>query len=125
YVDCFLSENLVRKLIKHKKITLDAERSTIDHWRKIENKGKTDGNLTIDIRASNDDIYYLDMEKLVKIAESRRGFPPDTLLTDETQFTPIRNAVMHTAVLTIEAKGKLRTVYDNIKGKIQKLLTAT
>lgn len=122
YVDCFLSENLVRKFIKHKKLSLDSRRDTIDRWRKAENKGKINGNLTIDIRASNDDVYYLDMENLVKVTKPRRGFPPDTLLTDETQFTPIRNAVMHTAVLTNEAKKKLTTVYDNIKGKIRTLL---
>lgn len=122
YVDCFLSENLVRKFIKHKKLPLNSQRAEIDRWRKIEDKGKVDGNLTIGIRASNDDVYYLDMENLVKVTESRRGFPPNTLLTDETQFTPIRNAVMHTAVLTQEAKKKLTTVFDNIKGKIKTLL---
>ncbi|MGB8816143.1 MAG: ATP-binding protein [Minisyncoccia bacterium] len=122
YVDCFISENLIRKFIKHKKISLDTKRDTINHWKKIENTGKTNGNLTIDIRVSNDDIYYLDMENLVKVTEPRRGFPPNTLLTDETQFTPIRNAVMHTAMLTDQAKQKLTTVYENIKGKVLILL---
>lgn len=123
YVDCFLSENLVRKFIKHKKLPLASRQKTIDHWRGVENKGKADGNLTIDIRASDDDIYYLDMENLAKVADPKRGFPPNNLLTDETQFTPIRNAVMHTAVLTDEAKKKLTTVFDNIKGKIRNMLS--
>lgn len=123
YVDCFLSENLVRKFIRHKKLPLKSRLDVINHWRKVEDKGKVNGNLTIDIRASNDDVYYLDMENLVKVTEPRKGFPPNTLLTDETQFTPIRNAVMHTAVLTNEAKKKLTTVYDNIKGKIRDMLS--
>ncbi|MEE8479388.1 MAG: ATP-binding protein [Candidatus Neomarinimicrobiota bacterium] len=122
YVDCFISENLMRKYIKEKKISLNPKQDVIQHWRDIEDKGKTNGNLTIEIRALDDDIYYLDMENLVKLTEPRRGFPPNTLLTDETQFTPIRNAVMHTSVLTDVAKIKLTTVFDNIKGKIKKLL---
>lgn len=123
YVDCFLSENLIRKYIKDEKLSLETKRKIIDHWRKIEKTGKTNGNLTISIRLSDDDVFYLDMENLVKITEPRRGFPPNTLLTDETQFTPIRNAVMHTAVLTDQAKKKLTTVYDNIRGKVAILLS--
>lgn len=122
YVECFISENLMRKYIKENKISLNSKQDIIKHWRDVENNGKTKGNLTIEIRALDDDIYYLDMEDLVKLTEPRRGFPPDTLLTDETQFTPIRNAVMHTSVLTDAAKIKLTTVFDNIKGKIINLL---
>ena len=64
------------------------------------------------------------MEHLVKIAEPPRDGYPDTLLTDEKQFTPIRNAVMHTSLLTPEAKRRLTAVYDNIKGRIKNLLSS-
>ncbi len=123
YVDCFLSENLVRKFIKDKDISLEPRRDKINHWRGRETSDKANGNLTIGIRLLDDDIYYLDMEDLVKLTEPRRGSPPDTLLTDEAQFSPIRNAVMHTAQLTDEAKRKLTTVFDNIKGKINSMLS--
>lgn len=123
YVDCFLSENLVRKFIKDKDISLEPRRDKINHWRDRETSDKANGNLTIGIRLLDDDIYYLDMEDLVKLTEPRRGSPPDTLLTDEAQFSPIRNAVMHTAQLTDEAKRKLATVFDNIKGKINGMLS--
>ncbi len=119
YSDCFLSENLVRQYIKEKQFSLESKREIITKWRTVEEKGKINGNLTINIRESDNDSYYLDMEDLVKLTEQRRGFPPNTLLTDETQFTPIRNAVMHTSRLTEEAKNKLTTVFDNIKGKIR------
>jgi hypothetical protein len=65
------------------------------------------------------------MEHLVKLAEppASDGYP-DTLLTDEKQFTPIRNVVMHTSLLTRDAKTKLTSVYDNIKARIKKLLNS-
>lgn len=124
YVDCFLSENLVRRHVKEKGVDLESLRSTINRWRDIETSQKRSGNLSIDIRESNDDLFYLAMEELVKLADRPKDGFPDTLLTDEKVFTPIRNAVMHTAKLTNEAKLRLVTVYDNIKGKIKKILTS-
>lgn len=122
YAECFISENLVRKYIKEKNISTASEQAEIDRWRAVETRTKRAGNLTIDIRSSNDDLYYLDMEHLVKIAQPPHDGHPDTLLTDEKQFTPIRNAVMHTSRLTDEAKRKLTTVYDSIKSKIKAFL---
>jgi len=123
YAECFISENLARKFIQEKRILPSTEQPEINKWRGIERREKRRGNLNIEIRQSNDDLFYLSMEHLVKIAEPPRDGYPDTLLTDEKQFTPIRNAVMHTSLLTPEAKRRLTAVYDNIKGRIKNLLS--
>lgn len=125
YAESFLSENLVRRYIKEKNIKLDdaATQQEIRRWKDKEDRSKRQGNLSIDIRQSNNDIYFLDMEHLVRLADRAKDGYPDTLLTDEKQFTPIRNAVMHTARLTDEAKRKLTSVYDNIKARIKNLLS--
>lgn len=123
YAESFLSENLVRKYIQEKGIALDREaQQEIQKWKNRENTGKRRGNLSINIRQLNDDLFFLDMEHLVKLADTQNGYP-DSLLTDEKQFTPIRNAVMHTSRLTDEAKRKLTTVYENIKARIRTLLS--
>lgn len=124
YAECFISENLVRKYIAHKAISPASEQREIDKWRNRENSDKRAGNISIDIRQnSSDDLYYLSMEPLVKIAEPPGDGYPDTLRNDEKEFTPVRNAVMHTSLLTPEAKRKLTSVYDNIKAKVKYLLS--
>lgn len=123
YVDCFLSENLVRKYIEKNNIQ-PVGNTKMDIENKIsgEKIQKRKANLSIDIRHQNNDLFFLDMEDLVRLADSQNGYP-DTLMTDEKQFTPIRNAVMHTARLTHEAKRKLTSVYDNIKARVNNLLS--
>jgi len=126
YADCFVSENLVRKYVSEKGFPLTSAQAEIDRWRNKEKTDKRAGNLTIDIRKLNSDLFYLSMEPLVKIAKPCGGDGlPDILSTDEKQFTVIRNALMHTSPLTDEAKRKLTTVYDNIKGKIKIFLSTT
>ena len=41
---------------------------------------------------------------------------------DATEYKPIRDAVAHTALLTDQAKAKLATVRENIKGRVKTLL---
>lgn len=132
YTECFISENLVRKLIKHKSIALDESPtikkdvlSEIQKWRDRETKDKRNGNIAIDIRSKDDDLFYLDLAHLASIADPSRsgdGYP-DHLTNDEKAFTPIRNAVMHTSRLTQDAKDRLTAVYVNIREKIKKLLS--
>ena len=132
YTECFISENLVRRLIKHKSIVLDESSEAkkkamheVERWRKREDKDKRIGNIAIDIRGKDDDLFYLDLAHLASIADPSRsgdGYP-DYLTNDEKAFTPIRNAVMHTSRLTQDAKDRLTTVYANIKAKIRNLLS--
>ena len=42
---------------------------------------------------------------------------------DANEYKPIRDAVAHTALLTIAAKNKLSTVRENIKGRVKTILS--
>lgn len=124
YAECFISENLVRKYIHEKNLPMNNVALTeINEWKAREIQRKREGNVSIDIRRYNDDLSYLDMSYLVGSADSTGTH--NTLHTDAKEFRPIRNAVMHTALLTDEAKRKLTSVYDNIKGRIKILLSAS
>lgn len=132
YTECFVSENLVRRLIEHKSIILDESSEAkkkaireIKKWRDCEKKDKRIGNIAIDIRSRDEDLFYLDLAHLASVADPSRsgdGYP-DYLTNDEKAFTPIRNAVMHTSRLTQDAKDRLTTVYANIRAKIRNLLS--
>lgn len=127
YTDCFISENLVRQYIVHEGIPISEQghKDLVASYRRKESDKKRLGNLTIDIRSVDNDLYYLDIEPLIDIAEpngQQRG-DPDALHQDEKQFSPIRNAVMHTSLLTIEARARMVSVRDNIRGKIKRFLS--
>lgn len=91
YTECFISENLVRRLIKHKSIVLDESSEAkkkamheVERWRKREDKDKRIGNIAIDIRGKDDDLFYLDLAHLASIADPSRsgdGYPDFTSLT--------------------------------------------
>lgn len=124
YADCFISENLVRKYIHEKRLPIsEVSKKEIKEWRGKETTHKQQGNININIRRNNDDLSYLDMSYLVRQADTANA--QNTLHNDAKQYRPIRNAVAHTALLTEEAKRKLTSVYDNIKGRIKKLLSGS
>lgn len=122
YAECFISENLVRKYISEENIAMvpDAQ-IEIDKLRRKETQNKTDGNINIDLRQNNLDTSFLDMAWLAKLVDTP-GIQ-NTLHNDGKQYKPIRDALMHTALLTHEAKDKLKTIKDNIKGRIKTLLS--
>ena len=123
YAECFISENLVRKYIRKKSLpTSSVAQTEIDQWKRNEVVQKQDANISIDIRRNNDDLNYLDMSFLVRQADAAGS--QTTLCNDAKEYRPIRNAVAHTALLTNEAKRKLTTVYENIKGRIKNLLSS-
>ena len=61
----------------------------------------------------NDLAYLVDKKDPVKEA---------CLARDANEYKPIRDALAHTALLTDVAKSKLTSVYENIKGRVNKLL---
>ena len=122
YAECFISENLVRKYIHEKNLPMTTVAQTeIREWKIREVERKREGNINIDIRRNNDDLSYLDMSYLVRSADTTGT--QNTLHNDAKEFRPIRNAVMHTALLTDEAKRKLTTIYENIKARVKTLLS--
>ncbi|MDP2959889.1 MAG: DNA mismatch repair protein, partial [candidate division Zixibacteria bacterium] len=123
YADCFISENLIRKYVDQEgvKLSKEAERDIKD-WRKKEKKNKKSGNCNIDIRQNDSDVSYLDMAGLANLVDKQPS-SQNCLPTDAKEYRPIRDALMHTALLTNEAKTKLTSVYNNIKGRVKTLLS--
>jgi len=132
YTECFILENLTRKLIRYQSITIDDNtdpdciaRKQIKRYREMEIKRKSKSNLSIDIRQDNDDLFYLDLERLTYLAYlSQNNYAEDSGICDEKAFMPIRNALMHTSRLTQDAKDRLSVIYTNIKSKIKNLLSS-
>jgi len=123
YAECFTSENLIRHYIDDKNIELSPEaQRDITQWKEREARNKDRGNCNIDIRQEESDISYLDMDGLAHLVDRQRGSQA-CLPTDAKAYKPIRDALMHTALLTDEAKRKLTTIYDNIKGRVKTLLS--
>lgn len=124
YAECFISENLVRKYIEENKISLsdEAEKEIrILQGKEVTNKGK--GNVSIEIRKRNIDLSYLSMDGLANLVDKVRDPNKEAGLSrDASEYKPVRDALMHTALLTDEAKGKLTAVYENIKGRVKSLL---
>ena len=125
YVDCFLSENLIRKYIKEKQVPLTPPAKTeISAWKPREQKCKSEANISFDIREHNDDLSYLGMAFLAKVVDGdSHQQNTASLVRDAVEYKPMRNAVGHTALLTEVAKQRLRLVYENIKGRIKTLLS--
>jgi hypothetical protein len=123
YAECFISENLIRKYVVEEKVAITAEaQKQIDQLKKRETQNKADGNINIDLRKEAVEISYLDMAPLANMVDKSGTL--NCLPNDAKQYRPIRDALMHTALLTQEAKDKLKTVKDNIKGRIKTLLSA-
>jgi hypothetical protein len=125
YAECFISENLVRKYIQAKSISLSSEaKRDIDEMKKREKQNKDSANISIELRQSNTNLSYLDMKGLANLVDkpnSQTG-SQNCLPNDARQYRPVRDALMHTARLTDPAKRKLTTVYDNIRARIKTLL---
>lgn len=124
YVDCFLSENLARRYIDERKLTLvPGVKTEADQWRETETRKKTRANLSYGIRKSDEDIDYLGMDALAVTVEGKKANAGEQSLTlDAIEYAPVRNVVGHTGLLTENGKGLLRLKYENIKARIKKLV---
>lgn len=124
YAECFVSENLVRKFISDRRIPLSREaRSQATEMQRKESTNKKKGNISIDVRRNPSELSYLDMDGLANLADKAPDKLKEAALSrDATEFKPLRDAVAHTALLTDAAKSRLRTVRENIKGRIRTLL---
>lgn len=123
YAECFISENLVRRHIKEKKIRLSKEaKGEVDTRKKQETTNKNKGNISIPIRKSPVDTSYLSMDHLANLVDKRDPVKEACLARDANEYKPIRDAIAHTALLTDPAKKKLNTVFENIKERVRTLL---
>ena len=127
YAECFVSENLVRRYIQDQKVTLSTEAiESAKKWKEKETDSMNKGNISIKIRRTGGDLSYLSMDDLANLVDKAKDKQKEaTLSRDATEFKPMRDAVAHTALLTDEAKKRLTTVRENIKGRVKKLLGKT
>lgn len=125
YSDCFISENLIRKYIQEKGITLTREALIeIKKWQDAEILSKNKGNISIDIMENDGDLSYLSMDGLANLFDKNSNQNLASLSRDAKAYKPMRNAVAHTARLTNVAKSRLTLVYENIKGRIKTLFNS-
>jgi len=124
YVDCFLSENLVRKYIGSKNLPLKPGIETkIKKFKEQEVAYKGTANISFPIRQTSFDLSYVDMNDLAFTAEGNKKKPSPSLSSDAASFRPVRNAVGHTGRLTKTAKDHLNLTLQNIKGRVRTLLS--
>lgn len=121
YGECFVSENIIRKYVDHKSIAISPEaQRDIDAWKVKESQNKTNGGINIEMRKNGSDLSYLDMSGLANLVDKNNE--SDNLPRTSKQYRPMRDALMHTAVLSDEAKRRLTTVYDEVRARIRVLL---
>lgn len=124
YVDCFLSENLVRKFISAKSLQVTPNvQKQIDKYKTQETNFKGTANISFPIRQASYDLSYVDMNDLAFTAEGNKKAPSPSLWTDAAAYRPVRNAVGHTGRLTQTAKNHLNLTFENIKGRIRTLIS--
>ncbi|HNW97297.1 MAG TPA: ATP-binding protein [Bacteroidales bacterium] len=123
YAECFVSENLLRKFIKHKSISLSHLETELKEYKKREDTARNIGNVSFDIRQNNEDLFYLSMDDLAITADRPKDKTKEAaLIRDAKTYKPVRDAMAHTAILTNIAKQSLNTTFENIKARVKKLL---
>lgn len=125
YMKCFIAENLMRYYIKHKKISRKSTHKFISKHQLRESEAKTLGNITIGIRKpllddNKNDLNYLDAAIMAGAIDKETGKDgqPDALTADVAKHLPVRNALMHTAALTEDAKSLGSLFWDNVVRKV-------
>lgn len=129
YINCFLSENLVRKFIVETQVGIHhSVEHEVTKFRHREVAAKQKANINFEVRREDDDLLYLGMNELAISAEGgaspARGGPVNPMVQAATQYKPMRDAVGHTSLLTDPAKMHLTVTYENIKGRVKALITA-
>jgi len=126
YVDCYLSENLIRKYITENGISLTGPaENEINSWRAREEQRKSEANISFGIREHDDPLSYLGIDFLAKVIEGNSNQQNTaSLIRDGIEYRPMRNAIGHTALLTRMAKDRLNLVYQNIKSRLKTLLSS-
>jgi hypothetical protein len=125
YADCFISENLIRKHIEDKNVPLSKKAiERIDDIKRREKSNKDKGNISIELRKTPIDTSYLAMDDLANVVDKTKDPMKEAGLSrDASEYKPIRDALMHTALLTPEAKARLTTVFRNITSRVRTLLS--
>jgi hypothetical protein len=125
YGECFVSENLLRRYIKEKNISIpqNIQNRINNEWKVKAENARQHANINYEIREDKSDLAYLDMDNLASIADDEKDkIKKASLNRDATEYKPIRDAIAHTSRLTTTAKSQLSITYENIKARIVSLL---
>jgi len=124
YAECFISENLLRKFIKHKNLTLSNEaNNSLVEYKRRETDAKNRANISFDIRENSDDLLYFGMDDLANFVDKPTDPNKEAAIARSAKdYKPVRDAVAHTSLLTTTAKNYLNTTFENIKARIKELL---
>lgn len=124
YTECFISENLLRKYIKHTNTCLSkSAKEEVEKWRSRSLKTKNEANINYDIRTTDSDEYYLDMDHLANLVDKAGDRLKDPGISRSALiYKPIRDAVGHTSLISGNAKNQLSIEYENIKARLVTLL---
>lgn len=124
YTECFICENMLREYIKYNKMELGTEaKKEAERWKKAERENKGAANISYAVRASDDDLYYLDMKHLSNFIDKATDKQKDPALSrSAVVYKPVRDAVGHTSLITPNAKTQLSLEYENIKARLIALL---
>lgn len=137
YIDCFVSENILRTYIQQegidltsKPIKLKGEDISVADFiiaRNAEEQQQinTSGINTVIREGNLKDLSFLDLTQLAEIVDIKttpRFRASLTMKSDE--YRPLRNAVMHTALLTNEAKIKLNILKKEMVYRLNSIVLA-
>lgn len=115
----------MRKYIKYRSIPLSDEATReANQWRDKESRNKEAANISYDVRAALNDLFYLDMAYLSNLIDKVPNNSPKIagLSRSAVVYKPMRDAVGHTSLLTPTAKQQLNIEYENIKARLANLL---
>ena len=95
-----------------------------NQWRDKESRNKEAANISYDVRAALNDLFYLDMAYLSNLIDKVPNNSPKIagLSRSAVVYKPMRDAVGHTSLLTPTAKQQLNIEYENIKARLANLL---
>ena len=127
YLHCFVSENLIRAYIEEYQVPVFPDlQKRINDYRNLEEKRKTEANISINIRRSERGLDWLGMDDLSSIVEQSTRTPQTrkrkSLKFDALVYRPLRNVVCHTGLLTQRAKNLLEHEFANIKARVNDLI---
>jgi len=137
YIDCFVSENILRTYIQQEKMDLTSYSTKLNGadipvldfitTRKTEEQQQiNDSGINTVIRdGSLKDLSFLDLTQLAKIVDEKTSKTFRASLTMKSdEYRPLRNAVMHTALLTDDAKIKLAILKKEMIYRLNSIVLA-
>lgn len=124
YTECYIAENILRNYIKQVALPLSPEAiNRIKTWRKRESDSKQNANISFEIRHNNHDLQYLDMADLANLIDKQKSSTKQaSIARSAVAYKPPRDAMAHTALLTLPAKQQLSIEFENIKARLQIIL---